>query len=101
VAQQAQQAETVNAMAKAEAGEVERQEAARKAAATKVQADLEAEDWTDLEPDMVQNIPYKIRAAHEYSSEALNEIETLYYSLRMVRNGMRRATSPSQGNSAS
>ncbi|MCP5088833.1 MAG: MerR family transcriptional regulator [Rhodobacteraceae bacterium] len=36
--------------------------------------------------------PFAIRPASKYGSEDLQEIETLYYSLKMVRNNMRRVS---------
>lgn len=35
--------------------------------------------------------PFAIRAARQYEPEELRQIETLYYSLKMVRNNMKRA----------
>ena len=43
------------------------------------------------EEAMVAPGPFAVRPARTYSAEDLQEIETLYYSLKMVRNNIRRA----------
>ncbi len=83
--------EPVDAMAMAKAEEADRQEAAKAAAAAKTIADEEAEDWGELEADIVRNIPYALKPASAYDADTMHKIETLYYSLRMVRNSMKRA----------
>lgn len=77
------------ALAKAE--EADRQAAAQESAEAKAAADEEANGWAGLVPDMVMNAPYRIGVASDYDAETLSEIEMLYYSLRMARNGMRRS----------
>ena len=77
------------ALAKAE--EADRQAAAQESADAKAAADEEAKSWAGLVPDMVMNAPYRIGVASDYDGETLSEIEMLYYSLRMARNGMRRS----------
>ena len=83
--------ETQDAMAKAKASEAARVKAAKIAAAEKQAADSDAEEWADLVPDGIKFVPYRIRAAMDYDADAMGEIETLYYSLRMARNSMKRA----------
>lgn len=77
------------ALAKAE--EADRQAAAQEAAEAKAASDEEANSWAGLVPDMVMNAPFRIGMASDYDAETLSEIEMLYYSLRMARNGMRRS----------
>ncbi len=83
--------ETQDAMARAKASEATRIEAAKIAAAEKQAADSDAEEWADLVPDGIKAVPYRIRPAMDYDAEAIGEIETLYYSLWMARNSMKRA----------
>lgn len=84
-------AEAKDALAKAKAEEAARVKAAREAAAKKQAADEEADEWAGLVPDSVQNVPYRIGRASAYDADTMEEIETLYYSLRMARNSMQRA----------
>lgn len=84
-------AANMDAMAKAKAEEAARVEAAKKAAAKKQAADEEASKWAGLVPDEVANAPYRVHAYSAYDADKMEEIETLYYSLRMARNSMRRA----------
>ncbi len=83
--------EELDAMAKAKAEEAARVKAAKKAAAKKKAADEEADEWGGLVPDSISNVPYRIGTLNTYDEDTMGEIETLYYSLRMARNSMRRA----------
>ncbi|WGI20738.1 MerR family transcriptional regulator [Amylibacter sp. IMCC11727] len=87
----AKETDSQDAMEKAKATEAARVKAAKQAAAQKKAADEEAEEWDDLIPDGVKKAPYRIQAAAAYDTDTMAEIETLYYSLRMARNSMRRA----------
>jgi len=79
------------AMAKAKAEEAARVKAAKEAAALKQAADEEADEWGQLVPDMIKDAPFRIKSANGYDADAMEEIETLYYSLTMARNSIRRA----------
>lgn len=79
------------AMAKAKAEEAARVKAAKEAAAQKQAADEEADEWGELAPDMIKGAPFRIKTASAYDADAMGEIETLYYSLTMARNSMKRA----------
>jgi len=79
------------AMAKAKAEEAARVKAAKEAAALKQAADEEADEWGQLVPDMIKDAPFRIKSANGYDADAMEEIETLYYSLAMARNSIRRA----------
>lgn len=83
--------ETQDAMAQAKASEAARIEAAKQDAAEKQATDNDAEEWADLVPDGIRAAPYRIRPAMDYDADAMAEIETLYYSLRIARNSMKRA----------
>jgi len=83
--------ETHEAMAKVRATEAARVEAVKQAAAEKQAEDSDAKEWADLVPDGIKFVPYRIRPAMDYDAGAMGEIETLYYSLRMARNSMKRA----------
>jgi DNA-binding transcriptional MerR regulator len=87
----AESAENLDAIAKAKAEEAARIKAAKKAAAKKQAADEEASKWAGLVPDEVKKAPYRVQAYSAYDADRMEEIETLYYSLRMARNSMRRA----------
>lgn len=78
--------EAQDTLAKAKAEETARVKAAKKKA-----ADEEADEWAGLTPDSVRNVPFRINAASAYDEDSMEEIETLYYSLRMARNSMWRA----------
>ena len=53
-------------------------------------ANKETDEWIDLGSDSVRNAPFHIASASAYNEVTMTKIETLYYSLRMVRNSMRR-----------
>lgn len=46
--------------------------------------------------DQINNTPYLIKQASAYDTKTIEEIEKLYYALRMTRNSMRRALEPSE-----
>lgn len=50
-----------------------------------------AKPWTDLVPDMIRNIPYRIQAPGTYDAETLAEIKPIYHSLLLARNAMQQA----------